>query len=66
MWSERRKDSGRCLISDPLNSKRRGTDAIRAEALLIDFSERAFISLRNTNRDIFPVCNRGGWSLMSL
>ena len=39
---------GRCLISDPVNSKRRGTDAIRAEALLIDFSERVFISLRKS------------------
>ena len=44
---------GRCLISDPLNSKRRGTDTIRAEALLIDFSERAFISLRKSTLALF-------------
>ena len=39
---------GMCLISDPLNSKRRGTVTIRAVALLIDFSERAFICLRKS------------------
>ena len=44
---------GRCLISDPLNSKRRGTDTIRAEALLIDFSERGFISLRKSTLALF-------------
>ena len=44
---------GRCLISDLVNSKRRGTDAIRADALLIDFSERAFISLRKSTLALF-------------
>ena len=42
-----------CLVSDPLNSKRRGTDAIRAEALLIDFSERTIISLRKSTLALF-------------
>ena len=49
---------GRWLISDPLNSKRRGTDAIRAEALLIDFSERAEkidFSLRKSTFSLFKL-----------
>ena len=57
-----KKCSGRRLISDPLNSKRRGTDAIRAEALLMDFHERAFISLRKSTLALFKFslfcCNR--------
>ena len=44
---------GRWLISDPLNSKRRGTDAIRVKALLIDFSERAFICLWKSTLALF-------------
>ena len=53
----RKPEGGRSNAPPPsrarVNSKRRGTGAICAEALLIDFSERAFISLRKSTFALF-------------